>query len=34
MYVIIDDRENVTKSYASGFEREGVASIGLCFGME
>jgi DNA-binding response OmpR family regulator len=29
MFVIIDDREIVTSGYASGFEREGVSSIGF-----
>lgn len=29
MFVIVDDREIVTSGYASGFEREGISSLGL-----
>ena len=29
MFIIVDDREIVTSGYASGFEREGVSSLGL-----
>lgn len=29
MYVIVDDRESVTGSYAASFDREGVASVGF-----
>lgn len=29
MYIVVDDRQSVTGSYASGFSREGVASIGF-----
>lgn len=29
MYVIVDERESVTDSYASSFDREGIASIGF-----
>ncbi len=32
MFVIVDDREIVTNGYASGFEREGIASLGFCPG--
>jgi DNA-binding response OmpR family regulator len=29
MFVVIDDRESVTRGYAAGFDREGVVSIGF-----
>lgn len=29
MFIVIDDRESVTKGYAAGFGREGVTSIGF-----
>lgn len=29
MFVVIDDRESVTRGYADGFDREGVVSIGF-----
>ena len=29
MYIIIDDRESVTSSYATSFDREGIAFLGF-----